>query len=79
MNEKELALDFSQFFEPMVNSVRDNGAECCNIYVGKDGAVSATFYERKNETLNKKLEVTRNRAGEVMIIREEKLEVENGL
>jgi len=75
MNEKELALDFAQFFETMVNSVRDNGADSCNIYVGKDGVVSASFYECKDGTFNRKLEVVRNCAGEVRVIREEKLEV----
>lgn len=75
MNEKELALDFTQFFEPMINSVRDNGVEWCTVSVSKDGAASATFYERKDGTLNRIMEVTRNVAGEVRIIREEKLEV----
>lgn len=79
MNEKELALDFAPFFEPMLNSVRDNGASFCTIYVHKDGAVSATFYESKDGNYNKKLEVIRDYAGEVRVIREEKLEVENGL
>jgi hypothetical protein len=79
MNEKELALDFAQFFEPMINSVRDNGAECCNVYVSKDGIVSATFYECTGEKYNRKLELARNCAGEVRVIREEKLEVSNGL
>ncbi len=78
MNEKELALDFAQFFEPMVNSIRDNGAASCSIYVNKDGAVSATFYECKNGKYDRKLEVVRDCAGEVRVIREEKLEVENG-
>jgi hypothetical protein len=78
MNEKELALDFAQFFEPMVNSVRDNGAEWCTISVNRNGLVSATFYESKDGRYEKKLEVARNLDGEVRVIREEKLEVENG-
>ena len=79
MNEKELALDFAQFFEPMLNSVRDNGAEIVTITVNKSGYVSAVFYISTDGTFDKRLEVTRNSAGEVKVIREEKLEVENGL
>jgi len=79
MNEKELALDFAQFFEPMINSVRDNGAEICTISVNMNGLASATFYITIDGKLERKLEVTRNTAGEIRIIREEKLEVENGL
>ena len=75
MNETELALDFAQLFEPMVNSVRDNGAEWCNISVSKDGLVSALFYECEDGKYNRKLEVVRNKDGEVRVIREEKLEV----
>ena len=79
MNEKELALDFSQFFEVMANSVRDNGAEFCSISVNKNGLVSATFYEYKDNLYKRRFEVMRDSAGEIRVIREEKLEVENGL
>ena len=79
MNEKELALDFVQFLEPMLNSIRDNGASFCTVYVHKDGVVTASFYESKDGNYTSKLEVVRNCAGEVKVIREEKLEVENGL
>ena len=79
MNEKELALDFSQFYEPMVNSLKDNGGEICTISINRNGLVSATFYITIDGKLERKLEVTRNYAGEIRVIREEKLEVENGL
>lgn len=75
MNEKELALDFAQFFEPMLNSIRDNGASRCNLFVDSSGVVSASFYDSE---LKKWFEVVRYSDGEVKIIREEKLEVENG-
>ena len=79
MNEKELALDFAQFFEAMINSVRDNGAESCVISVSNNGLVSASFYGLEDGKFKKAFEEMRYPNGEVKIIREEKLEVENGL
>lgn len=79
MNEKELALDFAQLFEPMVNSIRDNGAESCVISVNNNGLVSVSFYGLEDGKFTKAFEEVRYPNGEVKIIREEKLEVENGL
>ena len=79
MNEKELALDFAQFFEPMLNSIKDNGANSCNISVNENGFVSVTFYDLKDGKFHRAFEEMRYPNGEVKIIREEMLEVENGL